>query len=152
MIKLFSAYDVLELPQFEGMTQFDLINKENDEAVGKLLFVVGMDNEKPIEVFPVKHRRLNGELVVGYVYSGFERTDPWWLRSPFSTMEARIEAQKDGELKAEMLRLSHDSASMKFKDKALSPMEMRGIVVETFSEDSAMIKSLRQIMKEIRDL
>lgn len=152
MIKLFSAEDILTLPEFQGMNVFDLIKKDNDELIGSLLHQVGADNNKEVEVFPCRHRKIGGAETVNYVYVFWERTDPLWLHSPFSTMEARIEAQKDGELKAEMLRLSHDSASMKFKDKALSPMEMRGIVVETFAEDSAIIKSLKQIMKEIRDL
>ena len=150
MIKMFSAEDILELPEFMGFTVFDLIHPVHDKIIGEMLYKVGADNSKEVEVFPCRHRRLNGQETVNYVYVFYERVDREWLQSPYSSMSARIESQNDGDLKAEMIALSHDSAAMKFKDQSLDVSGMRCLQVETYEEDKALIKSLKQVMKQLR--
>ena len=150
MIKMFSAEDILELPEFVGLTVFDLINPANDKVIADMLYKVGVDNSKDVEVYPCRHRRLGGKETVNYAYVFWERTDREWLQSPYSSMSARIESQTDGDLKAEMIALSHDSAAMKFKDQALDVSGMRCLQVETYEEDKALIKSLKQVMKQLR--
>lgn len=150
MIKLFSSEDILTLPEFAGMNVFDLVKPENDKLIGELMYKVGADNSKDLEIYPCRHRRIDGKLTLNYAYVWFERTDTCWLKNPYSTMAARIEAQKDGDLKAEMLRLAHDSAKMQFKDEEVTNERAKYVIVETFEEDKQTIKSLREILKEIR--
>lgn len=151
MIKLFSVYDILSLPQFSHHSQFTLVEKENDSAIGEALFPVGLDNNKDIEVFACKHRRVDGSMAVGYVYSGFERKDKEWMDSPYCSMDARIDAQKDGDLKAELIRLSHTSGIMQFKeDETAITKYMREITVETYEEDRSIINALNDILENIR--
>ena len=150
MIKMFSAEDVLSLPQFEGYNVFELIKKENDQVVADLLYPVGADNKKDVEVYPCRHRKVDGTTTVNYVYVFFERTDKEWLSSAYSTMSARIDAVKDGALKAELLRMSQDSCAMKFKEEELAGEGMRDIIVDTHKDDTSLIKSLKYAMKAIR--
>ena len=151
MIKLFSAEDILTLPEFAGMNVFDLVKPENDKLIWELMYKVGADNAKDLEIYPCRHRRIDGKLTLNYAYVWWERTDPLWLKNPYSTMAARIEAQKDGDLKAEMLRLAQDSAKMQFKDEEVTNERAKYVIVDTFLEDKQTIKELKNILCIIRE-
>lgn len=152
MIKLISALDIITLPIFNNVADvFELVKKEYDQTILDALYPVGVDNTRELEIFPCRHRLINGQQVVHYAYSFWERTDRKWLSSRWSTMDARIEAQKDGELKADMMHLSYDGALMKFKeDEEALTRYQRDIIVETYRDDTQIIHELNMKLKDIR--
>lgn len=154
MIKLFSVLDVLELPQFSHIeSPFHLVQKENDQLIADALFPIGVDNKREIEVYPCRHRRVNGEQVVHYAYVFFERQDYEWLHNPMCSMSNRIDSVQDGDLKAILMQLNYSGSVMKFKeDEAAVTRYMREIVVDTMSEDIETIKSLKIALKNIRNM
>ena len=154
MIKLFSVLDIIELPQFSHIPSvFHLVQKENDKLVTETLYAIGADKNKDLEVFPCRHRRVNGEQVVHYVYSFFERQDDEWLHNPMCTIDNRIDAVKDGDLKAILMQLNYSGTVMQFKDDDKGVVAyMREIIVDTMQDDVATIKSLKAALKNIRDM
>ena len=64
--------------------------EENPEVFKKMLFDLGMDvYNYPWEVQNVTHRNRFGNTITCPRYVGNERIDKEWVRSPYSSVEAR---------------------------------------------------------------
>lgn len=163
MIKYYSFVDVLQLPQFEGMCERDLLRREMDEVVGKILYPIGADNSKPMSIQACQHRSNSKGIVVNYRYVAFERRDKEWLWFGKPSMEVRINDTKDstliGELSmlADMHRQSKDNvveiceamravAMSKAKKNVIAAAEHEPDMLKIQEE----IKALQHMQKHIR--
>lgn len=160
-----SFVDVLSLPEFEGMDQFDLLPLKMDKVVGEFLRdTIGADVDKQCVVQACRHRTLAGEEVIGYRYVYPARKDRLWTRSKRAPLQHRIAAVGDPHLQADMVVMSKEgfpeavwlemcakaAAAASPKERAnrkyVSPSE----IVETYKDDSETLKALKHIQKEVR--
>lgn len=163
MIKYYSFVDVLALPQFHGMRERDLLRREMDEVIGKLLYPFGVDNTKPLSIQACRHRSNSKGIVTNYRYVAFERRDKEWLWFGKPSMEVRINDTKDstliGELSmlADMHRQSKDNvveiceamravAMSKAKKNMIAAAEHEPDMEQTIQE----IKALQSLQIAIR--
>lgn len=126
MILGVSFSDVRDLPEFKGLSEFDLLPREMDSKVLPLLYHHGADIDKPYLVQACKHRNLRRQIVVGYRYCFMERMDRDWLAGPRASMAARIESQSDPYLKTDMIRMSQEG---------MSPNQYRAMVVSATGQE-----------------
>lgn len=154
----FSAYDLLETPWWEGMTMFDLLKKENDESVKKVVRHLGAD-VRDMDIQACVHRRLSGEVVVGYRYIFREREDKEWLSKRASNIEAHIAAQPDSALKGDMIQASSEGVgeagwnAMVLNSISTSKIEnsrSKDLLMEDYQENAQLIKALQHAQKDIR--
>jgi hypothetical protein len=159
MMKRVSFSDVLHLHPFKGMNQFDLLPPKMDSNTFPYLFKMGVDIDKPVHVQGCLHRNLEGYQVMGYSYIGLERQDKPWLNSRHSSLQARIAAQKDTELRADMINASREGLDWAaFKKMAVMSAGKDGTTShtgplepeETYEEDIATMTTLRSLQITIR--
>jgi len=159
MMKRISFHDVLSLHPFNKMNQFDLLPTKMDTDTFPYLFKMGMDIDKPVHVQGCLHRNHEGSPVMGYSYIGLERQDKPWLNCRFSTLEARIAAQKDTELRADMINASREGLDWAaFKKMAVMSAGKDGttshtgptVPEESYEEDIATMTTLRSLQIAIR--
>ena len=77
-----------------NISESDLVTfKEYDGSLAirsQLLYKLGADTTLPIEVIECQHRNLQGKVVGGKLFMGFERLDREWCKSGFASLEAFI--------------------------------------------------------------
>ena len=77
-----------------NISESDLtIFKEYDGSVAvrnQLLYKLGVDTSLHIEVIECQHRNLQGKVVEGKLFMGFERLDRDWCKSGFASLEAFV--------------------------------------------------------------
>lgn len=75
-----------------NISESDLqVFKEYDNTVAsrnKLLYKLGVDTSMNIEVIECQHRNLQGKVVEGKLFMGFERLDREWVKSGHASTEA----------------------------------------------------------------
>ena len=163
MIRGISFYDVLSIPEFSHMKHFDLLPTTMDSKVSPYLFKLGIDTSHVILIQACKHRKDDGQVVLGYRYVGRERTDKPWLNCVHSTMAARIDSQKDKHLAAEMLRMSKEGQDWRsFKAMAIASAKAEDITAAqrhgleeekpepSYREDISEIQSLMEVQRAVR--
>jgi hypothetical protein len=161
MIVGYSFKDVLRIPTFQGLTQFDLLQPKMDSEVLPHLFHVGADIDRPFSIQACKHRTTLSKVpVVGYRYAFFERMDWEWTRSKYCSMAALIHSQTDKTLAADMVMMSKEGLDWTTFEKHAIALERKknGGVLEieevesedSYSEDVQMMKSLRDVQLSVR--
>lgn len=156
-----SFLDVLELPQFYGLTQFELLKPQYDSDVLPHLFHLGCNIDRPFVVQACKHKRLNGEVVIGYRYCFYERTDNDWLNSNRCTMSARIASQVDKHLAADMVKMSAEGMGWSgYKNMVLAAVgknkdgmtsNIRDLEpIEDYEASFEIMKALASIQEQVR--
>lgn len=160
MVVSFSASDLVELPQFVGMSVFDLIQRSNDDKVASVIYQMGADVSRGVHIQACKHRNVRNEVLTGYRYVAFERKDKEWLDNRHSSMSARIAAQKDSTLAGDMVCMSRQGIGESgFKAMCVGVMgsEDKGAVGITLSEVDedynttlSLIYSLQKAQEDIR--
>lgn len=160
MVVGFSASDLVELPQFVGMSVFDLIQRSNDVIVASLIYKMGADTSRGVHIQACKHRNVRNKVLVGYRYVAFERKDKEWLSNRHSSMSARISAQKDSTLAGDMVFMSQQGIGENgFKAMCVGVMgsEDKGAVGitrseidEDYLETLSLIHSLQKAQENIR--
>lgn len=111
MIKRISFVDllgVIEEEFGEKLREVDLLVPKVLQRFYPLLNTLGLDTRKDLYIQACKHRRWNGDIVVNYTVTGFERNDDEWLNSGMGSLSARIERNNDPYLKAELYQLSKE--------------------------------------------
>ncbi len=153
MILGVSFKDVISIPAFADLTQFDLLKPKMDAQTAPYLFKLGMNIDKPVIVQACKHRTLDKQSIIGYRYCGHERTDKEWLNNSRCTMSARIASQRDPYLGAEMARMSAEGLGVS-SYKTIEDKEEAGAKNEIYEDDwqesRSMMKSLAAIQVSVR--
>ena len=83
--------------------------KEYDGSVAirnQLLYKLGVDTSLHIEVIECQHRNLQGKVVEGKLFMGFERLDRDWCKSGFASLEAFIASSNDPTLGKEIVTMN----------------------------------------------
>lgn len=158
MLKRVSFLDILKVPQFSHLTQFDLLPRRMDNEVAPLLWRLGFDIDKGIRIQACVHRTIDLQTVTGYSYVCLERADDEWLANKNCSMSARIHSQEDPWLAADLVRMSMEGTSEgKFIAMCAQAAGADGTtrsVKETFSEtweeDYSVMQALRDIQKQVR--
>lgn len=90
-----------------NISESDLqVFKEYDNTVAsrnKLLYKLGVDTSLNIEVIECQHRNLQGKVVDGRLFMGFERLDREWVKSGHASIEAFIASSNDPTLGKEIV-------------------------------------------------
>lgn len=77
-----------------NISESDLqVFKEYDNTVAsrnKLLYKLGVDTSMSVEVIECQHRNLQGKVVEGKLFMGFERLDRDWCKGGFASLEAFV--------------------------------------------------------------
>ena len=79
--------------------------KEYDGSIAvrnQLLYKLGVDVSMTVEVIECQHRNLQGKVVEGKLFMGFERLDREWCKSGFASLEAFIASSNDHTLGKEI--------------------------------------------------
>lgn len=158
MLKYFSALDILKIPEFNELTVFDLIHKENDERISILLYHCGADIDKGVKIQACNHRTLDHKIVTSYRYVFLERSDKEWLSNPNCSMSARIHSQEDKWLAADMVRASAEGINGEgFRAMCVGAIGRDGttkapqqLITEDWQEDRLAMLALRNIQADIR--
>lgn len=159
----FSAYDLVEMLNgacFEEVVsnQFELIQPVHDHWIKQTCFCMGAD-KRDMDIQACVHRRLNGEVVVGYRYIFREREDKEWLSKRASNIEAHIAAQSDSALKGDMIQASSEGVgeagwnAMVLNSISTSKIEnsrSKDLLMEDYQENAQLIKALQHAQKDIR--
>lgn len=159
-----SFEDVLELGQFSSLSMFDLLQSNMDKVVAPYLYdTIGAETSAQAVVQACRHRRLSGEVVVGYRYVYPARRDKTWLNSSRSTIKQHIAAQKDPYLAGDMERMSKEgmpySKWLEMCAKACTLASAGEVkkqksnvndVVETYEADHSVIQALKEIQRNVR--
>lgn len=93
-----------------NISESDLqVFKEYDNTVAsrnKLLYKLGVDVSMTVEVIECQHRNLQGKVVDGRLFMGFERLDLDWCKSGFASLEAFIASSNDPTLGKEIVTMN----------------------------------------------
>lgn len=73
-----SMSDIVLSPDFDG----------TDESIKRVLYKLGCDVDRPIDVVFCEHRSLAGKVVTCDYYMCFERQCKEWLNSGYASLEA----------------------------------------------------------------
>ena len=87
-----SETDLLASPDYDGSVA----------SRNKILFKLGVDTSLPIEVLKCSHRNLQGKVVEGNLFMGFERLDKEWVKSGWASDEAFLASSNDPTLAKEV--------------------------------------------------
>lgn len=103
-----SFSSLLKIPAIKAKykNEVELLPVEELEYLKPFLWELGMDIHKQMVVDACKHRNLDDEVVLGYRYMGFERTDPAWLNSGYASLGAHICSTPDHSLRAELFNMA----------------------------------------------
>lgn len=83
--------------------------KEYDGSVAirnQLLYKLGVDTSMGVEVIECQHRNLQGKVVDGKLFMGFERLDRDWVKSGNASLEAFIASSNDPTLGKEIVTMN----------------------------------------------
>lgn len=158
MLVRFSFIDILRIPEFSHLNQFDLLKHEMDSVVAPYLFHLGANIDKGIRVQACIHRSVDLSVLLGYTYVCLERSDKEWLADPRCSMSARIHNQPDRELQNDMVRMSVQSSGERgFKEMCVAAIGKDGTTrsmkkdeSDTWQDDLNTLRILRDIQKEVR--
>lgn len=75
-------------------------------SVAKFLYDNGMDVEQDYELVRSTHRNLRNQVVNGERFEGFERLDEAWIKSGYASLDARIAATEDSNLRHTLRTMS----------------------------------------------
>lgn len=159
-----SFRSVLKIPEFNSLVEFDILAPAYDDKVSPYLFALGVDTNREVGIDASKHRDLDGKVGIGYRYFGYERTDQQWLKSGYASIQARIEANNDSDLKADLYDraaegigakgwISMCSKAADNTDKATrrkSYYTRDDEVEEDYEECLAMIETLTRVQEDVR--
>lgn len=159
-IKRVSYTDVIKIPRFKEMTQEQFISKETDEELRPFLHELGINLNREVEYQFNKHRNLDGEAVMDFSVTGYERTDIGWLNSKYASIEARINSQKDDELRSDMIRASQEGIGdrdlQEFARKTFSNAARRKSSNPEWEKDMTqteqLINAMTRVIKDIRGI
>ena len=165
MITGISFSDVLKIPEFNGLNQFDLLPRKMDSRVLPYLYLMGADVDKVYSVQACLHRPIGStKPIMGYRYSLMERTDREWVTSRAASLAALIASQTDNELKSDLIRMSSQGMNWdNMRAQALSEMtaSQRKAVAQAercdkyepepdYEERVAEMMALRSIQEAVR--
>jgi len=161
MIVAYSFRDVLRIPEFKGLNQFDLLQTNMDSKVQPYLFSLGADTNRTMSIQGCKHRSSESkQAIVGYRYAFHERMDKEWTSTRQCSLSARIHSQVDKDLAAEMVRMSQESVNWESFEKyaiAVETKKAKGKLViedveaeEDYYSDLEEMAILRDIQMSIR--
>lgn len=99
-----SFSDVLTIPEFKGLNEVMLLHPSMDSKVIPYLWEMGLNYKKGYEVVAFKHRNLQNDVVIGYMYSGEIRTDNEFRNSKMCSSIDRVimSAKRDFSLTKEL--------------------------------------------------
>lgn len=84
-----SVSDLLVHPEFKDLQRDPIHPKFNDErALKKVLWELGMDTSCPIHTTTCTHRNLQGQVVTCLRYVGEERCDDSWCDNGYASVHA----------------------------------------------------------------
>lgn len=93
-----------------NISESDLqVFKEYDNTVAsrnKLLYKLGVDVSMTVEVMECQHRNLQGKVVEGKLFMGFERLDREWVKSGHASTEAFLAAGNDPTIAKEITTMN----------------------------------------------
>lgn len=158
MSKAISFRDVLYCLDYlgiKGYTEASLLPKDMDSIVLPVLHELGIDVRKDIYITAVKHRDLQNNVGIGYRYCGTIRSDRQWVNSKGCDVIERvaITSFNDLSLTNELCKLLNKRIDITEADGAYAlEDELNSVeyVVETYEADSATMRNLNQICKNIR--
>ena len=153
-----SFTDVLQLPEFKGLTEYDLLPRKLDSRVVPYFYPVGADIDHQVVVQACKHRSNTKGIVVGYRYVLPYRKDKAWLNDSLCTTRCRIAAQPDADIAFDMLKMSAEGMPYnKFVEMCWKAGKMSGTVgvsrskwEESYKEDLDKMKELQKKQIEVR--
>ena len=140
----------------EGISEIHLLPKSQDELVKPVLQALGMDTRLGFRIQAYKHRDLDNNVAIGYRYEGTIRTDREWANSKgCSTIERiSITAFDDLSLTHELQDLMGGQLDLTSAEGSYDLLNedasFRDLIVETYKEDSELIKQLNNICKQVR--
>ena len=147
-----SVSDLQLIPELSHLGEAKMISLENELLVSKYLYQLGLDTQQGYKVVALKHRNLQGKVVVGYKYSGEIRTDKGFRDSPFCTFIDRICMAHKGDvgLATEllgMLRVTGSGYGHSFTKPEDLPPELQE---DDFKDTLSMLESLEQFALALR--
>lgn len=80
--------------------------EDDTEVIHSILHTNGLDINKEHTLAFRCHRNLRNQVVEGYRFEGQERTDVEWIKSGYASLEARIEATDDPNLRHTLRTMS----------------------------------------------
>ncbi len=90
--------------------EYDLaLFKEYDGSIAvrnQLLYKLGVDTSMSVEVIECQHRNLQGKVVEGKLFMGYERLDREWIKSGNASLEAFIASSNDPTLGKEIVTMN----------------------------------------------
>jgi hypothetical protein len=172
MIRLISFSSLLKIPSVKEkvVSEIGLLSRENDQWIKPILYELGlyvtMNEDIPPEIQAGKHRNLDGEVVVGYFYVGFERRDSEWRDSKYCTMSAYIEGAKTatGKRDTELISDLYNASREGIGDSGFQHMCLNAIgdlsgksgnkdaadIVDDYEQTLAYINHLKGIQLDVR--
>ncbi len=147
------------VPFVRQMTIEEILDRNTDSVLQPFLHEMGMNINREIEWQACKHRTFDGEAVLDFRVVGYERTDPAWLCSKYSTMEALIFSQKDDELRSDLIRASSEGVGEKdiqnyvmntYSLKNVQRSSKKEMIEEDFEQMSVIIEAMRSKIEEVR--
>jgi len=161
MIVAYSFRDVLRIPEFKGLNQFDLLDPKMDGKVQPYLFSLGGDTNRTTSIQACKHRSTETkQALVGYRYACHERMDKAWTDTRQCSMSARIHSQVDKELASDMIKMCQEGVNWESFEKyaiAVETKKAKGKLViedveaeEDYYSDLEEMAILRDIQMSIR--
>lgn len=140
-----SVLDIQQLPQFKEMSVFEIINKQNDNEISKLMSEIGGDTERGVYVQACQHRcNQSKQPVVNYRYVMYERKDREWIRGGKASVSMIIETQKDGSLARDLAVLWQQGATEKlWLAQCYGAAKVRGKGIVKDNDDFPLIKKER---------
>jgi len=74
----------------------------------QLLYKLGVDTSLLIEAIECQHRNLQGKVVEGKLFMGFERLDKEWVKSGHASLEAFIASSNDPTIAKEINEMNKE--------------------------------------------
>lgn len=106
MILYTSIKDMLKLEPFKHMNERQLLDPKNDETILDMLYPLGVDKSKGMDIQACRHRTNDKKDVVNWRYVFEERRDKGWLNSGNASLEVRINDTKDLVLIGELVQMA----------------------------------------------
>lgn len=152
-----SASDLLLIPELKGIPEVMLIHPSNDAKVLPYLWIMGLNYKRGYEVTCYRHRNLQQQDKVGFLYSGEIRTDDDFRHSAFCSSMDRVvmSAKQDFSLTQELSKMMGGGLHYgKFQDVEEDTDENEYLSVSLYEPDyedtSRYITDLRNFVISVR--
>lgn len=156
-----SVSDLQLISELSTLSEFDIVNPDNDEKVAKYLYAIGMDcYDYPYCFVPNRHRNLQGQDIVGFRAIGEIRCDVEYRNSYLAGITERliISSYTDPSCTEEIAELAfktrnweeylNDNDSLDWDEsRAIFPLDQ---LEENWEEAEATIKELEDVLYSIR--